>query len=361
MKKRNGVVRFLLVVCVLAVALASVGSAMATQEVLGKIVLRGGANVRQEPNDKAEIVGKVSTGQEFEVLEIDWDTGWYGIQLEDGQFGYVAQKMARFTEVSDKETAAMFIQADKNDPIRGDIPFLGTLETRGSGYVREKGGETYSVIGRFAKGQQLDTIEVDEASGWYGVMRKDGTIGYISPKMVKFTPVPTASVAAEDQAAQTILGTITLRGSANFRSGPNQAYDEVGSGREGKEYNVVEIVSDAGWYGVVWEDGTTAYVSSKMARFSPATDMDILPGIVQAARDSEYMTDRPILGQITTKGAANVRDSGSELGLAIGQTTVGQKFDVVEIDEKSGWYGFVREDGKMGYISPKMCTYVEAN
>jgi len=65
----------------------------------------GFLRVRNEPSASAKEIGQVDPGETFEILEEDEKTGWYKIEYEEGQEGWVSNQYASKTENS-KETSA---------------------------------------------------------------------------------------------------------------------------------------------------------------------------------------------------------------------------------------------------------------
>ena len=54
----------------------------------------GYLRVRKEPSTLAEEVGRVKPGEEYELLDEDEKTGWYKIQLDEGDEGWISNQYA---------------------------------------------------------------------------------------------------------------------------------------------------------------------------------------------------------------------------------------------------------------------------
>ncbi|MDL2319256.1 SH3 domain-containing protein [Eubacteriales bacterium OttesenSCG-928-A19] len=65
---------------------------------IGRIRVTGDANIRSGPSTDHPAVGKASSGQTFEALEQDPDTGWYGFLWDDGRVVYISSKMVELEE-----------------------------------------------------------------------------------------------------------------------------------------------------------------------------------------------------------------------------------------------------------------------
>jgi len=70
-----------------------------TIEILSTSV--GFLRVRNEPSTLGEEVGRVEPGDTFEVIETDETTGWYKIEFEEGEEGWVSNQYAKL--VTDEE------------------------------------------------------------------------------------------------------------------------------------------------------------------------------------------------------------------------------------------------------------------
>lgn len=64
-------------------------------ETLGTITVTSGANIRSGGSTDFPVLGKVSSGETYEVVDIA-DSGWYGFLWTDGQMAYVSPKMVTF-------------------------------------------------------------------------------------------------------------------------------------------------------------------------------------------------------------------------------------------------------------------------
>ncbi len=74
--------------------------AVAGPKRVGVVTMTSGSNVRAEGNADAALVGKVRSGETFDCVAVDENTGWYRIVLPVGTEGYVSPKMAKLEEIS---------------------------------------------------------------------------------------------------------------------------------------------------------------------------------------------------------------------------------------------------------------------
>ena len=64
----------------------------------------GFLRVRDEPSTLGSEVGQVEPGDIFELLETDEKTGWYKIEYEEGEIGWVSNQYAEEVEKDEQET-----------------------------------------------------------------------------------------------------------------------------------------------------------------------------------------------------------------------------------------------------------------
>ena len=65
----------------------------------------GFLRVRSEPSTAGEEVAQVEPGDRFPYLDKDEDTGWFKIEYEDGEEGWVSNQYAKKVEDDEEEEA----------------------------------------------------------------------------------------------------------------------------------------------------------------------------------------------------------------------------------------------------------------
>jgi hypothetical protein len=63
----------------------------------------GFLRVREEPSTLSQEIAQVKPGETYNLLETDEETGWYKIELEDGESGWVSNNYADLTEKDTQE------------------------------------------------------------------------------------------------------------------------------------------------------------------------------------------------------------------------------------------------------------------
>jgi len=63
----------------------------------------GFLRVRSEPSTAGEEVAQVDPGDRFPYLETDEDTGWFKIEYEDGEEGWVSNQYAKKVEPGEED------------------------------------------------------------------------------------------------------------------------------------------------------------------------------------------------------------------------------------------------------------------
>ncbi len=113
------------------------------------------------------------------------------------------------------------------------------------------------------------------------------------------------------------------------------------------------IGSDA--YGLVTlsEDDSLLY----NFQFSPYDDAALLNLATQII--ASISTSMPTYGYVVITGdGVNVRAGGSTLYAVLAKVRYGDVYTVVDI-ASTGWYGLEMTDGSIGYISPKVCAFID--
>jgi uncharacterized protein YgiM (DUF1202 family) len=76
----------------------------------------GFLRVRNEPSTLGEEVGRVEPGDTYEVLETDEDTGWYKIEFEDDEEGWVSNQYAELVTEDEEEEESETSPTPTADP-----------------------------------------------------------------------------------------------------------------------------------------------------------------------------------------------------------------------------------------------------
>ncbi len=91
-------------------------------------------------------------------------------------------------------------------------------------------------------------------------------------------------------------------------------------------------------------------------QFSPYNDDQLLDLATQII--ASISTHIPTYGYVVITGdGVNVRAGGSTQYAVLAKVRWGEVYDVVDI-APTGWYGLRMTDGGVGYISPKVCAFV---
>lgn len=96
-------------------------------------------------------------------------------------------------------------------------------------------------------------------------------------------------------------------------------------------------------------DGTLA---APQVEAAPPTEEEA----IGAAAAADEATTPASAGRITVINNSNVRSGPGSDYAQLGKVRVGETYEVVEQDA-SGWYAFIMEDGRTGYVSPKMVEF----
>jgi uncharacterized protein YgiM (DUF1202 family) len=122
--------------------------------------------------------------------------------------------------------------------------------------VRSGPGTQFSVIRVVRKGAMVRVIGISADGGWAKVMLGDGTIGYISRKLLG-----TSLYAPPSENANQYKFMATVDdpdGYTYIRSGPGTQYGVIGKVHKGEVFRVVSTKGN--WWQIRTEDGKSGYI-----------------------------------------------------------------------------------------------------
>lgn len=187
-------------------------------------------NVRAEASTSAEVLGKISKGTEYTVL--DKNGNWFVISYQ-GAKGYVSKDYFEVTK------------ADAN--IDGS-----------SVNLRKNASTSSSSLGKFADG---DAVTVTgQNSNWYRIEYKGGSAyvskDYVEGEYVDYVP----AIAEEAENSVSMYGVITAETGLKLRKEASTVSVVLDVLSYGTEVDVDRVGSE--WVRVVTADGTKGYVSA---------------------------------------------------------------------------------------------------
>ena len=160
----------------------------------------------------------------------------------------------------------------------------------------------------------------------------------------------------------TIAEVNTDFGSLNVRSGQGTDTDIIGSVSKGATLEVMELDDGSGWTKVQTSDGKEGYVSSDYIKVETKIT-DEIPETSSKEQSSEETSTSSFIETSTSSietefaevntsgGTLNVRSGQGTDSNIIGTASNGEKLQILETDNGSGWTKVQTSDGKEGYVS----------
>lgn len=138
-----------------------------------------------------------------------------------------------------------------------------------------------------------------------------------------------------------VLATVTAKGSAGLRPGPNKKEPYAARVPEGSAVQVLSV-EENGWLQVRTEEGAEGYISGKLAEIDWDTLLPYYSSFVRIRGD----------------GHANVHQFPDVGAPDLGRIPVGRVYPVMGV-ARNGWYKILLDDGcTEGYISDSMAEYL---
>jgi N-acetylmuramoyl-L-alanine amidase len=188
-------------------------------------------NVRSGPDTSNSVIGKLTSGEKIEIIEIK--KGWYKISFNQGE-GWVASDFVNQTGSSTKVPTS-------GSPNQQKVKVSATILN-----VRSSSSLNADVIDKLSQGEVIDVIRQD--GEWLEVSYQ-GKQGWIANWLVE-----EVNHSLINQPKITILNEGT-----NTRSGPGLDFGVVSRVNQGDTFDV--IGTEGEWFQIALDDGKTAYVA----------------------------------------------------------------------------------------------------
>lgn len=205
-------------------------------------------NVRGGPSTTYDIIGNISQGTTYPRLQTSGE--WVQIRLPGERIGWVAKWLVKVTEDTAKHTA-------KAEQQKGTV-VVDTLN------VRQDKSTTAHILGTLKQG---DVVKVLGESGDWTSIEFQGKTGYAKSEFIR---LPQESAPQAEPAKAPSKGpTLTLKETANIRSGPGTNFTLLQSGERG---DVFSITGKSGqWYEVALQSGKRAWIAGWLADVKGST------------------------------------------------------------------------------------------
>lgn len=201
-------------------------------------------NVRSGPSTDNEVIGKLYENNTVKILESS--NGWYKIQKNDGQTGwvsgeYITLKGNSSNDSSFKATVTASVLNVRSGPSTNDI-----------------------VISKINTGTEVEVLE--ESNGWYKVKLKNGQVGWASAQYLSTNSTSDNQENSNDQQDFSNEVNISKTGIVkadvlNIRSNPGTNNSIIGKLYNGESITVLSEQNN--WYKIKKSNGQTGWVSAQ--------------------------------------------------------------------------------------------------
>lgn len=234
-----------------------------------------GVNVRAGSNTSAEVLGKISQGTEYEVL--DKNGNWY--------------------EISYNNTDA-YVSADYFTVTKADATITGSGVN-----LRAAASTSADSLGKFAKG---DKITVTGANADWVRIQYQGNAAYVSRDYVSGTFVsatPKIENATVEAAAESLYGVVTADGGLKLRKEASTVSKVLEVLPYGTEVTIERVGQE--WVRVVTDGGQKGYVSAEYLSVRSGTRTTRSAGTGKGAEVIAYA--KQFIGTPYVWGGTNLR------------------------------------------------------
>ena len=214
--------------------------------------------VYNEPATFSPVVGKISSGETFSILESDISGTWWRVSY-GGQPGWVSDPFAA-ADIPDAPLAVPLAMIDRRINVRSGP------------------GANNPVISLAAAGQQYVITGRNEAGDWWQI-DKNGQIGWVFGDLVNAVDVRGVQVAVIKFPSPPMLpvteALMTVNRALNVRAGPDNSYPIVGETVPGHSYLITGKNADGDWWRID-EDGQIGWVQSELVELVNAGSVRVV-------------------------------------------------------------------------------------
>ena len=205
-------------------------------------------NVRSGPSTDNEVIGKLYENNTVKILESS--NGWYKIQKNDGQTGWVSGEY-------------ITLKGNSSNDSSGDSSFKATV-TASVLNVRSGPSTNDIVISKINTGTEVEVLE--ESNGWYKVKLKNGQVGWASAQYLSTNSTSDNQENSNDQQDFSNEVSISKTGIVkadvlNIRSNPGTNNSIIGKLYNGESITVLSEQNN--WYKIKKSNGQIGWVSAQ--------------------------------------------------------------------------------------------------
>ena len=203
-------------------------------------------NVRSGPSTDNEVIGKLYENNTVKVLESS--NGWYKIQKNDGQTGWVSGEY-------------ITLKSNSGNDSSGNSSFKATV-TASVLNVRSGPSTNDIVISKINTGTEVEVLE--ESNGWYKVKLKNGQVGWASAQYLSTNSTSDNQESSNEDSSNEVNISktgIVKADVLNIRSNPGTNNSIIGKLYNGESITVLSEQNN--WYKIKKSNGQIGWVSAQ--------------------------------------------------------------------------------------------------
>ena len=203
-------------------------------------------NVRSGPSTDNEVIGKLYENNTVKILESS--NGWYKIQKNDGQTGWVSGEYITFKSNSGNDSSS-------------NSSFKATV-TASVLNVRSGPSTNDIVISKINTGTEVEVLE--ESNGWYKVKLKNGQVGWASAQYLSTNSMSDNQGSSNQDSSNEVNISktgIVKADVLNIRSNPGTNNSIIGKLYNGESITVLSEQNN--WYKIKKSNGQIGWVSAQ--------------------------------------------------------------------------------------------------
>ena len=203
-------------------------------------------NVRSGPSTDNEVIGKLYENNTVKILESS--NGWYKIQKNDGQTGWVSGEYITLKSNSGNDSSS-------------NSSFKATV-TASVLNVRSGPSTNDIVISKINTGTEVEVLE--ESNGWYKVKLKNGQVGWASAQYLSTNSMSDNQGSSNQDSSNEVNISktgIVKADVLNIRSNPGTNNSIIGKLYNGESITVLSEQNN--WYKIKKSNGQTGWVSAQ--------------------------------------------------------------------------------------------------
>ena len=292
-------------------------------------------NVRSGPSTDNEVIGKLYENNTVKILESS--NGWYKIQKNDGQTGWVSGEYITLKSNSGNDSSSK-------------SSFKATV-TASVLNVRSGPSTNDIVISKINTGTEVEVLE--ESNGWYKVKLKNGQVGWASAQYLSTNSMSDNQGSSNQDSSNEVNISktgIVKADVLNIRSNPGTNNSIIGKLYNGESITVLSEQNN--WYKIKKSNGQTGWVSAQYISINSTSDNQ------ENSNDQQDFSNEVSISKtgIVKADVLNIRSNPGTNNSIIGKLYNGESITV--LSEQNNWYKIKKSNGQIGWVSAQ---YISLN